>query len=104
MYDLMDIYNRQIGIFDGAEINVKPWIPANYANAYNPSQNKPLKFRTRTGAWTGLQLAADLADYPLYARFFEDELGISLRAGERGGPLQTNNGHLRDTCRYLIAG
>jgi hypothetical protein len=92
MYDLMDIYNRQIGIFDGAAIFVKPWIPANYANAYNPSQNKPLKFRTRTGAWTGLQLAADLADYPLYARFFEDELGIAPYERANGAALQTNNG------------
>jgi hypothetical protein len=91
MLDLMDIYNRPIGLFDGAEINVKPWIPANYAAAYNPMQNKPLKFRTRTGAWTGLQLAADLADYPLYARFFEDELGIAPYERANGAALQTNN-------------
>jgi hypothetical protein len=90
--DVMNIYNRPIGIFDGAEINVKPWVPANYFFAYNPTQAKPLKFRTRTGAWAGLQIAADLAAYPLYARFFEDEFGIGVYERANGAALQTNNG------------
>lgn len=89
--DLMNIYNRPIGIFDGAEIWVKPWVPAAYAFAYNPTQNKPLKLRTRTGAWAGLQLVADLAAYPLYAKFFEDELGVGVYERANGAALLTSN-------------
>jgi hypothetical protein len=90
--DVMNIYNRPIGIYNGAEINVKPWVPANYMFAYNPMQAKPLKFRTRTGTWSGLQIAADLADYPLYAKFFEDEFGVGIYERTNGAALQTNSG------------
>jgi hypothetical protein len=89
--DIMNIYNRSIGIFDGAEIHVKPWIPSAYVFAYNIMQNKPLKFRTRDGSWSGLQLAADLAQYPLYAKVFEDEFGISVYERANGAALKTDN-------------
>jgi hypothetical protein len=89
--DLNNIYNRAIGILDGAEIWVKSWVPAAYAFAYNTMQNKPLKLRTRTGSWAGMQLAADLANYPLYARFFEDEFGIGVYERANGAALKTDN-------------
>lgn len=89
--DLMNIYNRAIGILDGAEVWVKPWVPAAYAFAYNTMQNKPLKFRTRTGNWPGLQLAADLASYPLYAKVFEDEFGVGVYERANGAALKTDN-------------
>jgi hypothetical protein len=89
--DTENIYNRRIGLLDGANIYVKPWVPVNYAFAYNTTQAKPLKLRTRTGTWAGMQLAADLANYPLYARFFEDEFGISVYERANGAALKTDN-------------
>ncbi len=41
------IYNRPIGIFSGAEIWVKPWIPANYTFCFVAGQPKPLAMRMR---------------------------------------------------------
>jgi hypothetical protein len=89
--DVMNIYNRPIGIYSGAEINVKPWVPANYLFAYNPMQRKPLKFRTRTGTWRGLRLAAALSAYPLYADFFMDEFGIGVSERANGAALKADN-------------
>jgi hypothetical protein len=89
--DFMNIYNRAIGIYNGAEIYVKPWPPATYLFAYNPTQRKPLKFRTRTGTWGGLRLAADLAAFPLYAKQFDDEFGISVSERANGAALKTDN-------------
>jgi hypothetical protein len=57
--DIMNVYNRQIGIFGAAEIFVKPWVPSGYIFTFNPAQRKPLALRNRPGVPTGLQLVAD---------------------------------------------
>lgn len=43
--DMVNYYNRAIGIYDGAEVYVKPWVPANYMFAFNRSAPKPLVYR-----------------------------------------------------------
>ncbi len=63
--DIMNVYNRQIGIFGAAEIWVKPWVPTGYIFAFNPNQRKPLAVRNRMGMPSGLQLVSDDEDYPL---------------------------------------
>jgi hypothetical protein len=73
------IYNRQIGIFNGAEVWVKPWIPASYILVLIKGQPKPLVLRTRPGAGNGdLQLVADDERYPFRARTYEREFGVGV--------------------------
>lgn len=90
--DLMNVYNRAIGIYNGAEIWVKPWVPANYAFAFNPQQRKPLAFRTRTGSFRGLAVAAEYESYPLRAQHMDDEFGIGVQERTNGAALEIDNG------------
>src|SRR6185312_11879474 len=50
--DVLNIYNRPIGIFGEAEIWIKPWVPANYLFAFNTAVTKPLVIRTRPSVGT----------------------------------------------------
>lgn len=89
--DIMNVYNRKIGIFGAAEIWVKPWIPVGYAFAFNPQQRKPLALRTR-GTGGGLELVFNDEDYPLRCEFYERELGLGVQERTNGAVLRTNNG------------
>jgi hypothetical protein len=77
-----NLYNRAIGIFDGAEVWIKPWIPANYMLAWIDTV-KPLVLRERTPGAGSLTIAAEDEAYPLRARTMESEFGIGVwqRAG-----------------------
>jgi hypothetical protein len=72
--------DRPIGVFGAAEVWVKPWAIANYALAYDVgAAEKPLAYRTRTGATdAGLVIAAELDDYPLHAQHMEAEFGFGV--------------------------
>jgi hypothetical protein len=48
--NLVNIYNRRIGLYQGAEIWVKPWVVAGYPFCYLEGQPKPLVMRTRPPA------------------------------------------------------
>jgi len=91
--DVLNIYNRPIGIFNQAEVWVKPWVPAGYLFAFNTLAPKPLRMRTRPTAGTvdrgSLRIAAQLDAYPLMATYMEREYGI--------GVFQRNNGACLDT-------
>lgn len=89
--ELMSLYNRAIGVFGSATIWVRPWVPAGYLFAFNPGVRKPLAFRTRSGQFGGLQIAAMLEDYPLYAQFMEDEFGIAVQERTNGAVLDTGH-------------
>jgi hypothetical protein len=73
-----NLYNRAIGIFDGAEVWVKPWVPANYMVAFVMGAPKPLALRERNPGSSGLQIAADDEAYPLRARTLEAEFGVGV--------------------------
>lgn len=77
-----NLYNRAIGIFDGAEVVVKPWIPANYMVAWIDTV-KPLALRERTPGSSALMIAAEDEAYPLRAKTLESEFGVGVwqRAG-----------------------
>jgi hypothetical protein len=90
--DIMNVYNRQIGIFGAAEIWVKPWVPLNYIFAFNPGQRKPLAARTRPGVPSGLQLVADNEQYPLRAQTFEREIGFAVQERANGAALYLSSG------------
>ena len=74
--DVINVYNRAIGIFGGAEIVVKPWIPAGYLFSYVKGQPVPLAMRTR-GTGGDLEIAAEDEVHPLRARVLEREFGIA---------------------------
>jgi hypothetical protein len=54
--DITRLDDRAIGIFNAAEVWVKPWAIANYMFAYDQTaEQKPLVLRTRDGQGTNLQ-------------------------------------------------
>lgn len=83
--DMVNVNNRAIGIYNGAEVWVKPWVPTDYQTVLdlNPSQ-KPLGLRTESGSLTAgagaLIIAAEHEHYPLRAQWMEREFGVSALA------------------------
>ncbi|MEO5859172.1 MAG: hypothetical protein ABIR33_09515 [Pyrinomonadaceae bacterium] len=82
-----NLYNRAIGIFDGAEVWVKPWIPANYMFAFVQGAPKPLVLRERTAGSSGLMIAAEDEAYPLRAKTLEAEFGVGVWTRTNGAVL-----------------
>ena len=70
--------NRAIGIYDGAEIFVKPYIPAGYVLALDVNATaKPLRMRqSDLAAQRGLRLAGGSMAHPLEARYWQDYFGF----------------------------
>ena len=93
--DVLNIYNRPIGIFGAAEVWVKPWVPANYLFCFNTAVDKPLRIRTRPTAGStnrgDLRIAAQLASYPLMATYMEREYGVGVYNRINGACLYTGN-------------
>jgi hypothetical protein len=90
--DVVNYYNRAIGIFDGAEVVVKPWVPASYMLAFNRSAPKPLLYRFDNDYGDGLQLV--LADgtptvYPWNARGWRRIFGFGVWNRVNGAVLYT---------------
>jgi hypothetical protein len=96
--DIARLDNRAIGIFEGAEVWVKPWALANYAFAWDAaSPNKPLGFRQRTQTTLqGLRIAAKLSKYPLVAEYMEAEFGIGVWTRTNGACLYFAGGSWTD--------
>lgn len=92
--DLGNQYNRLLGYYGAAEVWVKPWAIANYMFVWDGgSPNKPLAFRQRNGGavTSGLQIAAELDGYPLYAKFYEAEFGVGVLTRTNGVVVRFNN-------------
>jgi hypothetical protein len=93
--DMTALYNRAIGVFDAAEVWIKPWVPSGYMLAVDTSTPmKPLRVRTRTGTLEGLgalSIAADHEHYPLRAQMMEREFGIAAWTRWNGAALFTTN-------------
>jgi hypothetical protein len=86
------LYNRLIGEFNGAEVWVKPWIPAGYIFVFLRDQPKPLCLRTRTPQSGDLVLVADDERYPLRAKSYEREFGVGIWNRTNGAVLYTGGG------------
>lgn len=84
-----NLYNRAIGIFDGAEVWVKPWVPASYMFTYVAGGPKPLVMRERNAGSSGLQIAAEDEAYPLRAQTLEAEFGVGVWTRTNGAVLYT---------------
>ncbi len=87
--------NRAIGVFGGAEVWVKPWVPADYQVALDlGSAFKPLGIRTRTGSLTGsgaFRIIADHEHYPLRAQNLGREYGVSVYGRWKAAVLYSDN-------------
>ena len=93
--DILNIYNRPIGIFGAAEIWVKPWVPSSYCFGFNTDAPKPLAMRTRPTAGVArgdLRIAAQYDMYPLQATFMEREYGVGVVERTNGACLYTGGG------------
>jgi hypothetical protein len=91
------IDNRAIGLFAGAEVWVKPWVPANYVFVFDAGGPKPLVFRQRSeSALQGLRLKATNRAFPLEAEFFIAEYGISAWNRSNGSVLYIANATYAD--------
>jgi hypothetical protein len=76
--DPNNYYNRAIGLYNGAEIVVKPWIPANYLYAWNRTQPKPLCYRYDPDYGDGLNLVKNEDQYPWQARAWRRVFGFGV--------------------------
>jgi hypothetical protein len=90
--DQSNAYNRAIGIFDAAEVWVKPWVPANYMVAWMSGQDKPLMMRTRAAGSGDFGLDYEDEQYPLRARQYGREFGVAVRNRVSAAALLTNSG------------
>ncbi|MBC8076959.1 MAG: hypothetical protein H7Y32_12855 [Chloroflexales bacterium] len=96
--DLANQFNRLLGYFNAAEVWVKPWAIANYLFVWDAgSPMKPLLFRQRAGTtMNGLQIAATIDAYPLYAEYMEREMGLGVWTRTNGVVLYFGAGTYAD--------
>lgn len=96
--DISRLDNRAIGIFEGAEVWVKPWAIANYLFAWDDADPmKPLAYRQReAAALQGLRVAAQLDTHPLYAQYMEAEFGVGVWTRTNGAVLYFGGGSYTD--------
>ncbi|HXI15488.1 MAG TPA: hypothetical protein VNM48_03880 [Chloroflexota bacterium] len=85
--DMMQIYNRSIGILAQARVSVKPWMPANYLFAFVDGAPAPLMMRTRNAGSGDMELVYDAEEHPLRARALEREFGIGVWNRTNGAAL-----------------
>lgn len=90
--DRVQIYNRAIGIFGGAEVWVKPWIPAGYLFAFVMGAPKPVVRRSRQGQADALVIEADDEVHPLRARVMAREFGFGIWERTNGACLYIDTG------------
>lgn len=77
--NVANFYDRAIGLLAGAEVWVKPWIPAGYMLAFNAGQIKPLVLRQPIPtAARDLRLVAQDENYPLRANEWEHRFGLGV--------------------------
>lgn len=77
--DVIRFNNRAIGILEGAEVWVKPWVPAGYLLCFmRGAAENVVAFRTRNPGSGGLGLDAEVDAHPLRARAYSREYGIGV--------------------------
>lgn len=95
--DITRTNNRAIGIFGGAEVWVKSWMPANYLFFFDAGSEKPLVIRQRTAtSLQGLRIAGTIDAFPLYAQYMEAEFGVAVATRTNGSVLYIANATYAD--------
>lgn len=87
--NMVNPYNRAIGLFDAAEVWVKPWIPASYMFTYMEGQTPPLVMREQAVGDTGLTLRYEFDSAPLHAQEFGHDYGFGVWERTNGAVLYT---------------
>lgn len=82
--DSIQIYNRPIGIYNGAEVWVKPWVPANYVFCWNAEAQKPLKWRWDPAYGRDLAPILDWNQHPWQAKGYRRVFGVGVYARHNG--------------------
>lgn len=91
--DTFNVYDRAIGLFDGAEVWVKPWIPEDYILASVLGQAMPLVERVPVvQSAVGLRLVAQNEQYPLRANEYEHRYGFGVWNRLNGAVLDIGTG------------
>lgn len=88
-----NVYDRAIGLFNGAEVWVKPWIPEDYLYCTVLGQPMPLVERVPVfqGA-VGLRLVAQNEQYPLRADEYEHRYGFGVWNRLNGAVMDIGTG------------
>lgn len=90
--DQSDTGNRAIGIFNGAQVVVKPTAVAGYVFCYDAGEvedRKPLALREpKLAGRRGLRTVAENAIYPLIAKIMQHFFGVGVRCRTNGAVLQ----------------
>ena len=94
--DPVNLYDRAIGLFNGAEVHVKPWVPANYIFVWLMGQPPPLLFRERRAGTGSLRLVFEDENHPLRARSYESEFGVAVWNRTNGAVLYISNATYAD--------
>lgn len=90
--DRVQIYNRAIGIYNGAEIWTKPWVPSGLLFAFLAgTMFKPLVRRVRPGM-DALVVENDDEEHPLRARVMAREIGFGVWQRANGAVLYIDTG------------
>lgn len=90
--DFFNLNNRRIGLFEGAEVWVKPWVPASYLVAWVAGSPPPLGMRIREGGSGDLELVFEDELHPLRARVYQREFGIGVINRTNGAALYVGGG------------
>lgn len=91
-----DPSNRAIGLFEGAEVWVKPWIVPNYLEAHDTGagDDKALALRTRSGSLSGFGAFSIIGEHehlPLRAQHLGREFGVSAYQRHKAAVLRVDN-------------
>jgi hypothetical protein len=87
--DMISLYDRAIGLFDAAEVHVKPWVPAGYMLVWMQGQSRALVMRTRKAGSSGLNLDFENDAFPLRARQMSREVGFGVFTRHAAAVLDT---------------
>lgn len=91
--DTESVDNRAIGVWNGAEVWVKPWVPGGYASANDVgAAEKPIAIRTRTGDLTGpgaFRMVGEHEHFPLRAQHLAREYGVGVVGRHKAAVLYT---------------
>jgi hypothetical protein len=90
--DQRNAYDRAIGLYDLAEVHVKPWVPANYILCVMLGEDRPLVRRIRNAQRGAFRVVSDFEQYPLRAQTMEREFGVGVWNRTAAAVLQVNSG------------
>lgn len=91
--DTRNLYDRAIGLLSGAEVWVKPWIPAGYPLAFVRGVEPPVVLRQPVPAGAqSLRLVAQDENHPLRASEWEHRYGVAVWNRLNGAVLDTVTG------------